>query len=113
MAVDVIAVDVRLNIRDMKIRILGAFPSFKNHWWTNQSAAVPIKYPSIFRFRPGCAELSDSSTTTSSAGGRIPGHRIEHPEKRIRGAKHIARKIDAMPKANFDAALDTGHPINV
>src|SRR5258705_6843975 len=113
--VDVITVDMRLNIRNMKIGVLGPLAPFEDHGRTDQQkprtvAEITFDFAGELRLGPIEGLIDDHQDFRHHRSIAIEHHIAE---QRIARAKHIARKIDPMPETDLYSALDTGHLSNL
>src|SRR3954471_7182259 len=113
--VDVITIDMRLNIRNMKIRVLGPLAPFEDHRRADQQKSrtvteIAFDFAGELRLRV-FERLIDDHEDFRNHGSIAIEHHIA--EQRIARAKHIARKIDPMPETDLYSALDTGHLTNL
>ncbi len=110
MAVDVVALDLRMDFRDVKIGGLGPFAAFQDEGRANQIQLVAKPGEMVFdqlrQFGPRRGQRFVQHHQDLGDTRRVGQDRLQ---KGIGRVKHAARKMDAKFKLNAKGANYAGH----
>jgi hypothetical protein len=110
-AVDVEAVDLRMDFGDVEIGIFGALAAFDNDWRTDQmQAGAPggeIEFNVFCQFWLGDRERFVEHDQSFNACAAFAGEHVF--EERVIRREHLMREVHAVLEADFDCALDGRH----
>src|ERR1051325_6038269 len=111
MTIDMVTVDMRLDIRDVKIGVFDPFPAFQNHWRADQFDPGDVAKIS---FNPGgqirlCGVQGLVEHYQNLGGQPLTFGPERLTQQRIVPAKDVSREKDAVGKSNMDGTLNTGH----
>ena len=111
MAVDVVAVHLRLHFADVEVGILGAFAAFHHHWFTNQIQAVRMRFEiSVYLREQGGLRLGQRFVHHDQRLARLALLAVHQriAQRGILSIKHILREQHLMAPIHRNGALNPG-----
>ena len=111
-AVNVITINVRMNFRDMEVRVLGALAALNDKGRTDQSqqarksGEVAFDVPRQRRLRPGQRFIEHHKHLVLFLALAVGQHLFERQVCRVKDA---SREQDAVTIADLNCALNNGH----